>query len=67
MRILRGIEFRGRNSRNPQLHDQEPAELEIARSIRHVRWEVVVAWKLDFGEVDEDEVAAFGVGVLGLG
>ena len=67
MRVLRGIELRGRDGRHAQLHDQEPAELEITRAVGHVRGKVVVRGEDDFGEVGEDEVAAFGVGVLLLG
>lgn len=67
MRVLRGIELRGRDGSNPKLHNQEPAQLEIARAVGHVRGEVVVPGEVDFGEVGEDEVAAFGVGVLLLG
>lgn len=64
MRILIREELSRRNSRNAQLHDAEPHELEIARAVGNVGRERVVDGELDFGEVDEDEVAAFRFGVL---
>lgn len=59
-----GVELRGRDGGHAELHDQEPAEPEIPRAIGHLRGEVVVGGQLDTRHVDEDEVAAFGVGVL---
>jgi hypothetical protein len=53
-----------RNGCNAELLDTEPRELEVTRSVGDVRRERVVSGKLDFGQVDEDEVAAFGLGVL---
>ena len=61
MRIRIREKFRRRNRRNAQLFDAEPAELEVARSVGYVWWERVIRGEFDFGEVDEDEVAAFWV------
>ena len=47
-----------------ELFDTEPRKLEVARSASDVRWEGVVGGELYLGQVDEDEVAAFGLGVL---
>ena len=47
-----------------ELLDTEPRKLEVAGPASDVRWEGVVGRKLHLGEVDEDEVAAFGLGVL---
>lgn len=58
------VELRGRDGGHAELHDQEPAEPEVARALGHLRGEVVVRGKLDARHVDEHEVAAFGVGVL---
>lgn len=64
MRVFRRVELRRRNGRNAHFHDQEPAQLEVSRATGHVGREFVVGRELDFCHVDEDEVAAFGVGVL---
>ena len=47
-----------------ELLNAEPRQLEVAGPASDVRWEGVVGGKLYFGEVDEDEVAAFRLGVL---
>jgi len=47
-----------------QLLDTEPRELEVAGPASDVRREGVVGRKLHLRQVDEDEVAAFGLGVL---
>lgn len=61
MRIRIREKLRRRNRRNAQLFNAEPAELEVARSVGDVWWERVIRGEFDFGEVDEDEVAAFWV------
>lgn len=66
MRVRIGEELRRRNGRDAELFDAEPGEFEIARAVGDVRWERVVGGEFDFGQVDEHEVAAFGVGVLAL-
>lgn len=43
-RILLRIKFRRRDRRKSQLHDQEPAEFEVTRSLRDMWWEVVICW-----------------------
>ena len=57
-------ELGGRDGRNAQLLDAEPRELEVAWAIGNMGRERVVCGQLYFGEVDEDEVATFGFGVL---
>lgn len=57
-------ELRGRDGRDAELLDAEPGQLEVARPAGDVRGERVIGGELDFGQVDEDEVAAFGDGVL---
>ena len=47
-----------------QLHEQEPAELEIARPLGDVWGEGVFGREVHFGEIGEDEVPAVGFGVL---
>jgi hypothetical protein len=59
-------ELGGRDRRNTKLTDAEPHELEIARAVGDVRRERIVFRQLHLGEVDEDEVAAFGFRVLVL-
>lgn len=53
-----GVEFRRRDGGHAQLHDQEPAEFEIARAGGEVRGERVGGRERYAGEVGEDEVAA---------
>lgn len=59
-----GVKLRGRDGGHAELHDQEPAEPEIPRSVGHLRGEVVVGRHLDTRHVDQHEVTAFGLGVL---
>lgn len=59
-----GEEFSGWDGGHAELLDAEPGELEIAWPVGYVGRERVVVGKLHFGQVDEDEVAAFGLGVL---
>lgn len=58
------VELGGRNGGHAELHDQEPAEPEIPRSVGDMRGEVVVRGQLDARHVDENKVAAFGFRVL---
>lgn len=62
--ILLRVEIRGWDGGHAQLHDQEPAEFEIPGAFGDVGREIVVVGHVDAGEVGEDEVAAFGFGVL---
>lgn len=64
MGVLRGVELRGRDGGDAQLHDQEPGQLEVARALGHVRREVVAGGEAHARQVHEHEVAAFGVRVL---
>ena len=64
MCVLVRVELCRWDRRDPQLHDQEPAELEVARAVDDVRWEGVGFGECDPGEVREDEVAALGNGIL---
>lgn len=57
-------ELRRRDGRDAELLDAEPGQLEVARPAGDVRRERVVGGELHFGQVDKDEVAAFGDGVL---
>lgn len=41
--------------------------MEVSRALGDVWWERIIWREADLGEVGEDEVAAFGFGVLGLG
>ena len=66
MRVGISVELRGRNGRHANLLDQEPRKLEVARAVRDVRGEGVAVGDFNGSHVDEDEVAAFGVGVLVL-
>lgn len=61
-----GVELRGRDGGHAKLHDQKPAEPEISWSVGYMRGEVVVRGQLNARHVDEHEVAAFGLGVLGF-
>lgn len=61
-----GVELGGRDGGHAELHDQEPAEAEVARAASHVRGEVIVRRQPDARHVDEHKVAAFGVRVLCL-
>ena len=65
MRIAFRVKLRRRDRCHAQFHDQEPAELEVAGALGDVWWKCVVGREHDLGEVHEDEVAAFRVGVLG--
>ena len=65
MGIPVGVKLRRRDRRNAELHDEEPAELEVAGPTGDVGREGVVCGEVDVAHVYEDEVAAFGVGVLG--
>lgn len=58
------VELGGRDGGHAELHDQEPTELEIPRSVGHLRGEVVVRGQLDVRQIDEHKVAAFGFRVL---
>ena len=64
MRIVVGEELRWWDRCYAKLLDAEPRQLEVAGPASDVRWEGIVGGKLYFGEVDEDEVAAFGLRVL---
>jgi len=64
MRISIREELSRRDSSHAELLDAEPRKLEIARAAGDVGRERVVCGQLHFGEVDEDEVAAFWFGVL---
>lgn len=64
MGVLVGVELGGRDGRDAHLLDQEPGELEVAGPVGDVRREGVVLGEFNGGHVGEDEVAAFGVGVL---
>jgi hypothetical protein len=44
MRVLLRIEFRGRDSRDPKLYDQEPTEFEVPGPFGHMRWKFIVRW-----------------------
>lgn len=57
------VELRRRDSRDAELLDQEPGELEVARAAGDVGREVVALGELDLGEVDEDKVPALGLRV----
>ena len=62
MRIPLGIKLRRRDRRNAHLLDQEPREPEVPRTRRHMRREGVAFGDLHLAHVDEDKVAALGVG-----
>lgn len=62
-----GVELGGGDGGDAELHEEEPAELEIAWALRDFGGERVVMREVDLGEVGEDEVASFGFGVLGRG
>ena len=64
MCVVVGEELCRWNSCYAELFDAEPRKLEIAGPASDMRWEGVIGGKLDLGQVDEDEVAAFGLGVL---
>ena len=57
-------ELGGRDGRNTKLTDAEPHELEIPWAVGNVWREWVVFGQLHLGEVDEDEIAAFGFRIL---
>lgn len=61
MGILVGIELRRRDGRNPELHDQKPAQFEISRPLAHLLGPLVALRQLDLGEVGEHEVASLGL------
>lgn len=64
MLIRLRVELGWRDSHDAELHEQEPAELEIAGSLGDV-WRERVTWReVHFGEIGEDEISAFGFGVL---
>ena len=64
MGVIVGEELCRRNSCYAELLDAEPRKLEVAGPASYVRREGIVGRKLYLGQVDEDEVAAFGLGVL---
>ena len=64
MGVGAGVKLRGRDGGHAELHDKKPAELEVARPGGDVGGESVGGGEGDAGEVDEDEVAALGGGVL---
>jgi hypothetical protein len=64
VRIIVGEELRWWDRCYAELLDTEPRKLEVAGPASDVRREGVVGRKLYFGEVDENEVAAFGLRVL---
>lgn len=59
-----GVELGWRDGDDAELHEQEPAELEIARPLGDVWGEGILGGEVHFGEIGEDEVSAFGFGVL---
>lgn len=65
MRMIITIEFRRRDSSHPDLLDQKPAKLEIPSSLFDMFRKGVIAGNLHLGQVHQDEVSAFGLGVLG--
>lgn len=58
------VKLSGRDRSHTNLMDQEPAELEVTRTVGNVLGELVVFRELDGRHVRENEVATFRVGVL---
>lgn len=59
-----GVELSRRNSGNADFLNEEPAELEVTRTVGNVGWEGVICWELDRGHVGQNKVSTLGVRVL---
>ena len=64
MRVLLRVKLCWGDSRYANFFDEEVAELEVARPVGDLRGKGVVRRESDGAEVGEDEVSAFGIGVL---